>query len=527
MSTLQADAAARREVQAVIGPPPAQGRRADWLLEYLHRLDEQWGGLHGEHVAALAEELELPIEQVRAVASRCGHFTLLGAGEQPPALRLTVCGGLPCGLAGTSALRADLAPLLPPDVALTGSACIGRCQHAPAVLVGQVPVAPATPESVLNTLLHEAERAPGEMGQARGAADAEGYDDYRARGGYELAAALANGHQDPAQVLQLLEDARLHGPAGAVAAQWRQAREQPAPRRLVVDLAGGEPGAFAARQLLEREPHRFLEGVLLAALTIGAESVAIDLHPSWHDARLLLQDELAKLRANGPLAQPLVELQRGAAAPWCAERAAWAVPAVLQLDFATLFALRELLERGADWYQAQGRRERIGLRSFSVSGRVRSPGIKLAPAGISLRELVEEHCDGMQDGHALYAWLPGGTTGGILPAELADVALDTDTLQPHGAMLGPGAIVVLGQQDRARDAALASMRFFAAASCGQHAGCAAAVMRAAQLMAAPRWEGALLQKLQQELAGNPECALARAAATSLRCLHRHFPAETA
>jgi formate dehydrogenase len=395
------------------------------------------------------------------------------------------------------------------------------------VLVGQVPVESASAESVLNELVAQAERAPGDMGRAEAPSDHEAYENYRAAGGYALASDFAQGRADPARVLEVLDETGLQDSRGPVAAQWRQARQAPSPRRLVLDLARGEPGAFAARELVEREPHRLLEGLLIAALAIGADAVAIDVHPAWHAARQVLELELARLRGNGGFLLPAIELQRGAAATWCAERSAWAPPATLQLEFEPLFALRELLERGAAWRNAQGRRGRHGLRSYSVSGRVCSPGVKLAPAGISLRELVEEHCDGMVEGEALYAWLPGGASGGILPAHLADLPLDADTLQPHGAALGEGGIVVLGRQDKARDAALAGMRFFAAAGCGQHASCAAAVMRAAQVMAAPRWDGALLQKLQQEMAGNIDCALARAAATTLRCMHQHFPAETA
>ncbi|MCG2592115.1 NAD(P)H-dependent oxidoreductase subunit E [Ramlibacter sp. XY19] len=527
MTTPQADAEARSEVRAVLAAAPGRAARADCLLEYLHRLDAAWGGLHVAHLAALAEELKLPLEQVLAVASRCGHFTVLCEGEQPAALRLTACTGLPCAMAGGDALRDTLPALLPPGIALAGSPCLGRCREAPVVLVGQVPVAHASAESVLNALVLEAERAPGEMGQVPVPADYEAYEGYRAAGGYALAAALAEGHADVARVLQVLEESGLQDSRGPVAAQWRQAQQAPAPRRLVVDLARGEPGAFAARELVEREPHRLLEGALIAALALGAEQVVIDVHPAWHAARRVLEMELASLRSNGSFAQPAVELQRGAATSWCTERSSWALPAALQLEFEPLFALRELLERGAPWWLAQGRRGHHGLRAFSVSGRVCSPGVKLAPAGITLRELVDEHCDGMPEGDALYAWLPGGASGGILPAQLADLPLDADTLQAHGAALGDGGIVVLGRQDKARDAALAGMRFFAAASCGQHAACAVAVMRAAQVMAAPRWDRVLLQKLQQEMAGELDCALARAAATALRCMHQHFPAETA
>ncbi|MDB5753151.1 MAG: NADH:ubiquinone oxidoreductase subunit 2 or 24 kDa subunit and subunit 1 or 51 kDa subunit fusion, partial [Ramlibacter sp.] len=431
--------------------------------------------------------------------------------------------------------------------------CIGRCEQAPAVLVGQLAVPHATPEAVLNTLLASAGSAPGRPGAARGVVDHVGYDSYRAAGGYALAAAVVNGEDDALQMLEAMEASGLRGLGGAgfpTGRKWRIVRDQPGPRLLAVNLDEGEPGTFKDRHYLERDPHRFLEGMLIAAQVAGTEAVYIYLRDEYHDCRVMLERELALLAANPPLPLPHIELRRGAGAYICGEESAMiesiegkrGMPRLrppyvaqvglfgrptLQHNFETLFWVRDILERGPEWFAGHGRRGRKGMRSFSVSGRVRSPGVKLAPAGISLRELVDEYCDGMQEGHALYAYLPGGASGGILPAALADLPLDFDTLQLHGCFIGSAAIVVLGDQDRARDAALNTMRFFAAESCGQCTPCRVGTDKAAQLLQAPVWDNDTLEDLNQVMADASICGLGQAAPNPVRCVQKYFPHEIA
>lgn len=549
----QPEADALADVRALLGEPAPEGHRADLLIEYLHRLQDHWGGLHQAHLVALAREMNLPLAQVQEVASFYHHFDLLAPGEQPAPLTVRVCESLSCEMAGAQALRAALPGLIGAGVRVLPAPCIGRCEQAPAALVGQVAVAQATPEALLNAVLHEARRPPGDMGQAAGHQGHLDYDGYRAAGGYALAAAVVNGEEDPESVLAALEGAGLRGLGGAgfpAARKWRIVREQPAPRFLAVNIDEGEPGTFKDRVCLERDPHRFLEGALVAAQVAGTEAIYLYLRDEYHDLRVMLQAELAKLHANPPCPLPHIELRRGAGAYICGEESAmiesiegrrgeprlrppyiaqaglYGRP-TLEHNLETLHWVREIVERGAAWFTSHGRRGRTGLRAFSVSGRVRHPGVKLAPAGISLRELVDEYCGGMQDGHELHAYLPGGASGGILPARLADLPLDFDTLQPHGCFIGSAAIVVLGRQDRARDAALNAMRFFAAESCGQCTPCRVGTAKAALLMEAPRWDHATLDDLNQVMADASICGLGQAAPNAVRCVQQYFSDEVA
>lgn len=549
----QAEDQAVAEVRALLGPRPAEGHRADLLIEHLHKLNDHWGGLHKAHLAALAREMNLPMAQVQEVASFYHHFELLPDDGQAPALVIRVCDSLSCEMGGARELLDRLPALVGGEVRVQAAPCIGRCEQAPAALVGQVAVPHATPENVLNAVRAEMEREPGAAGTAQGVEGHVDYDSYRARGGYALAAAIVNGEDDPDEVLKAVEDSGLRGLGGAgfpAGRKWRIVREQPGPRLMAVNIDEGEPGTFKDRFWLERDPHRFLEGMLIAAQVAGTEAVYIYLRDEYHDARVMLQRELEKLALNPPFPLPHIELRRGAGAYICGEESAMIEsiegkrgeprlrpPYIAQVglfgrptlehNFETLFWVRDLLERGTGWFASHGRRERKGLRSFSVSGRVNSPGVKLAPAGISLRELVDEYCDGMQEGHALYAYLPGGASGGILPAELADLPLDFDTLQPYGCFIGSAAIVVLSQHDRARDAALNMLRFFAAESCGQCTPCRVGTAKAAQLMEAPVWDQATLDDLNTVMADASICGLGQAAPNPIRCVQKYFPHEIA
>jgi formate dehydrogenase len=378
-----------------------------------------------------------------------------------------------------------------------------------------------------------------------------GYAAYRERGGYALAAAVVNGEEDGEAVLRAMEDSGLRGLGGAgfpAGRKWRIVRDQPSPRLMAVNIDEGEPGTFKDRTYLERDPHRFLEGVLVAAQVVGIEAVYLYLRDEYHGARAILQRALAELMADPPCPLPHIELRRGAGAYICGEESAMIEsiegkrgeprlrpPYIAQIglfgrptlehNFETLYWVRDIVQRGPAWFSGFGRHGRKGLRSFSVSGRVREPGVKLAPAGITLRELVDEFCGGMAEGHTLYGYLPGGASGGILPASLADVPLDFDTLQPHGCFIGSAAVVVLGQHDRARDAALNAMRFFEHESCGQCTPCRVGTGKAAALMASEVWDSATLEDLGAVMVDASICGLGQAAPNPMRCVLRHFPHE--
>ncbi len=540
----QVDAASLEEVRALLGPRPEGGHARDLLIEHLHTLNDHGRGLQPRHLAALAREMNLPMAEVLEVASFYHHFEILRDGEEGPALTVRVCEGLSCEMAGARGLLERLPALLGPAVRVIPAPCIGRCEQAPAALVGQRAVSPADAGRIQQAVAgHEATHVP----------QALGYDAYRAQGGYALAAAVVRGERDAESVITTLEHAGLRGLGGAgfpAGRKWRIVRAQPAPRLMAVNIDEGEPGTFKDRHYLERDPHRFLEGMLIAAQVVGVDAIYIYLRDEYHDARAMLQTELARLQADPPFALPAIHLRRGAGAYICGEESAMIESLegkrgeprlrppyiaevglfgrpTLEHNFETLYWVRTLLEDGPQVFAAQGRHGRQGLRSFSVSGRVREPGVKLAPAGITLRELVDEYCGGMAPGHTLYGYLPGGASGGILPARLADVPLDFDTLQPHGCFIGSAAVIVLGHQDRARDAALNMMRFFAHESCGQCTPCRVGTDKAARLMEAPRWDHATLNDLGQVMADASICGLGQAAPNPVRCVQTYFPDEVA
>ncbi len=543
----QPDGDALLEVYAQVGARPPEGYRRDLLIEQLHRLNDHFGGLFERHLVALASMTGLPMAEVFEVASFYHHFEVLEDGQTAPAVTLRVCQSQSCAMAGAQALRERLLAVVGPGVRVVEAPCIGRCEQAPAVLLGQQAIGHATEAGLIQAL----NQAAGQSHVEELAPDFVAYCDYREAGGYGTAAAIVNSEEDPEDILRALEDSGLRGLGGAgfpAARKWRIVRDQPAPRFMAVNIDEGEPGTFKDRYYLERDPHRFLEGMLIAAQLAGTENCYLYLRDEYHDLRRMLRRELDALLADPPCPLPNIELRRGAGAYVCGEESAMIEsiegkrgeprlrpPYVAQAglfgrptlehNLETLHWVRDILEKGPAWFASAGRHGRKGLRSFSVSGRVKNPGVKLAPAGITVRELVDEYCGGMADGHTLYAYLPGGASGGILPARLADLALDFDTLQPYGCFIGSAAVVVLGQRDRARDAALNAMRFFAAESCGQCTPCRVGTVKAAALMEAPVWDQAALNDLSAVMADASICGLGQAAPNPLRCVQQYFAHE--
>lgn len=538
---------ALREVQAALhGVLP----RRDQLIEALHALQDRFHQLRTDHLAALAQWMRLSQAEVYEVASFYHHFDVVrenanGGFDAPPRLTVRVCDSLSCELAGARELLERLPALLGPEVRVIPAPCVGRCHEAPVAVVHQRQIGQATPPAV-------------QAAVAQGRVHDEvppplGLDGYRAQGGYALLQACVSGQRPVDDVLKAMEDSGLRGLGGAgfpAGRKWRIVREQPAPRLMAVNIDEGEPGTFKDRHYLERDPHRFLEGMLIAAWAVGVEAVYLYLRDEYHGCRAMLTRELAALQANPPVPLPPIELRRGAGAYICGEESAMIEsiegkrglprlrpPYVAQVglfgrptlehNFETLYWVRDIVERGPQWFASHGRHGRQGLRSFSVSGRVKHPGVKLAPAGITLRELIDEHCGGMLDGHRLYAYLPGGASGGILPARLADVPLDFDTLQPHGAFIGSAAIIVLSQHDRAVDAARNLMRFFESESCGQCTPCRVGTSKVRALIEQPRWDTALLAELSQVMRDASICGLGQAAPNPVDCVIQYFPEELA
>ncbi len=566
----QADELSLLEVRALVGNRPPDGHRRDLLIEHLHKLNDAYRGLHDRHLVALAKEMNLPMAEVYEVATFYHHFEVLRGDEQAAALTVRVCDGLSCELAGAQDLLARLPAILGADVRVIPAPCLGRCEQAPVATVHQCAVPQASTDSVAalvkaGTQMHPQAAAQGAFVPSAHAERAVtstadhgqstpayvGYEAYRAQGGYNLAAAVVNGEEDAERVLKAMEDSGLRGLGGAgfsAGRKWRIVRDTPAPRVMAVNIDEGEPGTFKDRTYLERDPHRFLEGLLVAAQVVGTGACYIYLRDEYHGCRAILEAELAKLRAHPPCPLPLIELRRGAGAYICGEESAMIEsiegkrgeprmrpPYIAQVglfgrptlehNFETLYWVRDIVEKGPQWFAGFGRHGRKGLRSFSVSGRVKQPGVKLAPAGITLAELVDEYCGGMMDGHTLYAYLPGGASGGILPARMADVPLDFDTLQPHGCFIGSAAVIVLSQHDKARDAALNMMRFFEHESCGQCTPCRVGTAKAAALMEAPKWDNTTLEDINIVMTDASICGLGQAAPNPVRCVQKYFPDE--
>jgi len=565
----QADDASLDEVRALIGARPEAGYRRDLLIEHLHTLNDAYRCLHDRHLVALAKEMNIPMAEVYEVATFYHHFEVIRGDGKAPGLTVRVCDGLACELAGAQDLLARLPALLgSQDVRVVAAPCIGRCEQAPAVAVHQQAVPFATPQAVVAAVgqaqsaaavaqaavpFNAADFAEHSVtGASTGTAPAHtGYALYREHGGYALAAAVVNGEEDAERIIKAMEDSGLRGLGGAgfpAGRKWRIVRDQPAPRLMAVNIDEGEPGTFKDRTYLERDPHRFLEGLLVAAQVVGVEACYIYLRDEYHDCRAILQAELDKLRADPPCELPLIELRRGAGAYICGEESAMIEsiegkrgeprmrpPYIAQVglfgrptlehNFETLYWVRDIVEKGPQWFSGFGRNGRKGLRSFSVSGRVKQPGVKLAPAGITVRELIDEYCGGMAEGHDFYAYLPGGASGGILPASLGDIPLDFDTLQPYGCFIGSAAVMVLGHQDRARDAALNMMKFFEHESCGQCTPCRVGTAKAAQLMQAERWDGDTLEDLNIVMTDASICGLGQAAPNPVRSIQKYFPHE--
>jgi len=539
----QVDARAREEVLALLGDQP---RRQDLLIEYLHLLQDHYGHLPAAQLAALAAELRLALAEVYEVATFYHHFDVLRDGERaPPNLTVRICDSLACELAGARQLLTRMPAILGSDVRVLSAPCVGRCEQAPVAVVGQNAVACATAPMIREAV---------EAGRVHAVPEpCITFREYRSQGGYSTLLDCVEGRRGLEAVLTAMEDSGLRGLGGAgfpAGRKWRIVRGQPAPRLMAVNIDEGEPGTIKDRSLLERDPHRFLEGMLIAAWATGISEIYIYLRDEYHGCRALLARELQALQSDPGCPLPAIHLRRGAGAYICGEESAmiesiegkrgWPrlrPPYVAQIglfgrptlehNLETLYWVADILQRGPAWFAAQGRHGRRGMRAFSVSGRVRQPGMYVAPAGITVRELIDEHCGGMQPGHELYAYLPGGASGGILPASLGDVPLDFDTLQEHGCFIGSAAVTVLSQQDRAIDAARNLMRFFAHESCGQCTPCRVGTAKVLALIQQDRWDTALLEELLTVMEDASICGLGQAAPNPVRCVLRYFPQELA
>jgi formate dehydrogenase beta subunit len=533
----QIDPTAAHEIELLLGDRP---RRRDLLIEHLHLIQDRYRQISASHLAALAEEMMLSFAEVFETATFYAHFDIVKEGEPNVApLTIRVCDSLTCAMLGGEKLLHDLQSASGPGIRVVRAPCVGRCDTAPAAEVGHNFVDHAGVGSVL---------AAARSGDTHAhLPEYIGYDAYLAGGGYKLLKRLRSGQLSKDDLLKALDDASLRGLGGAgfpTGRKWRAVLGEPGPRLMAVNGDEGEPGTFKDRYYLETDPHRFLEGALIGAHVVEAADVYIYLRDEYPACRDILEREIAKLPPGGPV----LHMRRGAGAYICGEESSLlesiegkrGLPrhkppypfqvglfglATLINNIETLWWVRDIVENGADWWKSHGRNGRQGLRSYSVSGRVKNPGMKLAPAGISVRELIDEFCGGMADGHTFHAYLPGGASGGILPASMDDIPLDFGTLEKYGCFIGSAAIVILSQADSVKGAALNLMRFFEDESCGQCTPCRVGTEKAAILMQQPVWNQALLDELSQAMRDASICGLGQAASNPLTTVIKYFPDE--
>ena len=534
----QVDPAALTEVRQLLSARP---RRRDLLIEHLHLIQDKFGFLSEHHLAALASEMRLAQTEVYEVATFYAHFDVVKADALPPApLTVRVCDSISCELAGAQALLADLARQAGNDVRVIPAPCMGRCDMAPVAEVGHNHMGHANVASVIDAI-NGKQTHP----------DLPDYTDfatYVEKGGYKLLGECRSGTRSLDDIISALEDSELRGLGGAgfpTGRKWRIVSAYPRPRLMAVNADEGEPGTFKDRFYLEQDPHRFIEGMLIGAWAVEADTCYLYLRDEYPAVRQLITVELEKVDAAGLLGNLNVELRRGAGAYICGEESAMiesiegkrGLPRnrppyvaevglfgrpTLENNVETLYWIRDILQRGPEWYANAGRNGCKGWRSYSVSGRVKEPGVKLAPAGITLNELVDEFCGGMQEGHSLKAYLPGGASGGILPASLADEPLDFGTLEQFGCFIGSAAIVVFSEQDNMREVALNLMRFFEDESCGQCTPCRVGTEKAVKLMANDKWDVELLAELSKAMADASICGLGQAAGNPVNSVLRYF-----
>jgi len=448
-------------------------RRNDLLIEFLHLIQDKYGYLSSAHLVALAHDMKMAPTEVYEVATFYHHFDVVkDEAAVPAAITVRVCDSVSCELNGANELIKQLESTLGNSVRVQPVPCIGRCAEAPAAVVGFNTVDRATAETVTQAV-NSGKLVP-DNPQSH-----ISFEQYKEQGGYQTALSVHSGKPAKADIIQLMKDGGLRGLGGAgfpAGLKWEIVSTQPGPRYMAVNIDEGEPGTFKDRYYIEKDPHRFFEGMLIAASVVDIDKIWVYTRDEYALGRQILEQELAKLLIDAPYDLPQIELRRGAGAYICGEESAMIEsiegkrglprhrpPFVAQVglfgrptlehNFETLYWVRDFIEKGHEWFTQEGRNDRVGLRSFSVSGRVKNPGVHLAPAGITMVELIEEYCGGMLDNHTFYAYFPGGASGGILPASLGNIPLDFDTLQEYDCFIGSAAIVVLSDKDSARQAA--------------------------------------------------------------------------
>lgn len=538
----QVDPDAVAEIRALLGD---SGLDRDLLIEHLHTIQDRYHGLSPRHLVALADLMRLSLVEVYEVATFYAHFDVAQDDDgDMPEITVRVCDSLPCEMAGANALFESLSADPDANVRILRAPCMGNCDHAPVAEIGHNQLNNATTKTVAEAIQAGAVETilpPYPI-----------LENTRQDGAYSIFKACVNENRTYESVRTTIEKSDLRGMGGAgfpVARKWDFVTAEEGPRTLVINADEGEPGTFKDKWFLERATHGVLEGALIAAWAVDAEELWIYLRDEYPAAREILRREIASIEAAGVIGPGYIKLRRGAGAyicgeesalieslegkrglprhrpPYVAQNGVFGRPTLVH-NVETVFWIREVLESGADWYLQQGVNGHTGSRAYSVSGRVHAPGVKIAPNGITLNELVEQYCGGMAEGRTLKAYLPGGASGGILPATMADLPLAFGSLEEHGCFVGSGAVVVLSEEDSVRDAASNLMRFFEDESCGQCTPCRVGTEKAVKLMQAEIWDADLLGELSTAMRDASICGLGQAAPNPMESILRYFPDST-
>ena len=519
-------------------------RQRDMLIESLHLIQDRYKCLKPKHLTALSELTNLPLTEIYETASFYAHFDIYKEDDlTPPDTTIRVCDGITCEMNGCKSLEKDLKDNLDSNVRVVRAPCMGRCHQAPVVEVGK--------KHFVNANLSLVQKALEEQDTKPVIPNYISYDDYVKEGGYKILKDCIEDKKDPMKLIKEMEQSGLRGLGGAgfpTGRKWRFVRAEDKPRLMAINGDEGEPGTFKDHHYLTRDPHRFLEGMLIAAWVVEATDVYIYMRDEYPDVIKFLKKEIKILEDNNLNIKTRIHFRRGAGAYICGEESSmleslegkrglprhkppfpsqvglFGRPTLIH-NVETVFWVREILEKGAVWFSSHGLNGRKGLRTYSVSGRVKNPGVKLAPAGITIKQLIDEYCGGIQEGHTFKAYLPGGASGGILPAKLDNVPLDFDTLQEHGCFIGSAAVVVLSDKDNMKDIAKNLMFFFHDESCGQCTPCRNGTEKALKLMNEPSWDVDLLKELSSAMTDASICGLGQAAPNPMISVIKHFPEE--
>ena len=519
-------------------------RQRDMLIESLHLIQDRYKCLKPKHLTALSELTNLPLTEIYETASFYAHFDIYKEDDlTPPDTTIRVCDGITCEMNGCKSLENDLKDNLDTNVRVVRAPCMGRCHQAPVVEVGK--------KHFVNANLSLVQKALEEQDTKPVIPNYISYDDYVKEGGYKILKDCIEDKKDPMKLIEEMEQSGLRGLGGAgfpTGRKWRFVRAEDKPRLMAINGDEGEPGTFKDHHYLTRDPHRFLEGMLIAAWVVEATDVYIYMRDEYPDVIKFLKKEIKILEDNNLNIKTRIHFRRGAGAYICGEESSmleslegkrglprhkppfpsqvglFGRPTLIH-NVETVFWVREILEKGAVWFSSHGLNGRKGLRTYSVSGRVKNPGVKLAPAGITIKQLIDEYCGGIQEGHTFKAYLPGGASGGILPAKLDNVPLDFDTLQEHGCFIGSAAVVVLSDKDNMKDIAKNLMFFFHDESCGQCTPCRNGTEKALKLMNESSWDVDLLKELSSAMMDASICGLGQAAPNPMLSVIKHFPEE--